>query len=94
MTVESAVAVDEAFRNTGLHHRQGRFRQAAALYQGVLQERPGHLDALHMLGLVLHQNGQDETAVELIGRAIPVETEEATRRPERALLTARVSSPR
>jgi tetratricopeptide (TPR) repeat protein len=51
-------------------HRQGRLQEAAGLYQGILARNPGHADALHLLGVLAHQVGQDARAVELIGRAV------------------------
>jgi tetratricopeptide (TPR) repeat protein len=52
------------------HHQQGHLDEAARLYQAVLAAQPGHLEALHLLGVVAHQKGDHARAVELIGRAI------------------------
>lgn len=52
------------------HHQAGRFSEAAAIYQDVLQTDPSHADALHLLGLIALQVGQNATAADLIGRAI------------------------
>ena len=52
------------------HHRAGRFPQAESLYRKILHAAPDHPDALHLLGLIAHQAGKIELAVELIGRAI------------------------
>jgi tetratricopeptide (TPR) repeat protein len=53
-------------------HRQGRLQEAAGLYQNLLARNPNHADALHLLGVLAHQVGQDAQAVELIGRAVAV----------------------
>ncbi len=56
---------------TGLaHHRAGRLPQAEAAYRQILQRMPDHSDALHLLGMVANQTGQNELAVELISKAI------------------------
>ena len=55
------------------HHRAGRLREAAGLYQQILQSEPTHADALHLLGVVCQQTGQYERAIDLIGRAIAVQ---------------------
>jgi len=55
------------------HHEAGRYDQAAALYQRILEASPRHADALHLLGVVAYQQGNDTQAVELIGQAIEVD---------------------
>ncbi len=52
------------------HHRQGRFREARALYEQVLATRPNDPDALHLLGVIALQAGQHQAALDLIERAI------------------------
>lgn len=52
------------------HHRAGRLEQAKFLYQQVLQVEPEHHQALHFLGLVANQEGENDKAVQLINRAI------------------------
>jgi protein O-GlcNAc transferase len=37
------------------HHQHGRLHEAARLYQAILAVQPGHLEALHLLGVVAHQ---------------------------------------
>lgn len=50
----------------------GRLQEAAALYDQVLRAEPDNIDALHLLGLIAHQAGQHQMALDLIGRAIQV----------------------
>src|SRR3954447_11560694 len=50
-------------------HRAGRAAEAEALYARVLAREPGHVDALHLMGLLARQTGRGEMAVELISRA-------------------------
>jgi tetratricopeptide (TPR) repeat protein len=52
--------------------RAGHLSQAAAIYQQILQSEPNNPDALHLLGLIAHQNGQLDAAVELISQAISI----------------------
>lgn len=54
------------------HHQAGRLGEAEALYRRVLEQAPGHPDALHFLGLLAHQTGNHAAAVELIGAALRV----------------------
>ena len=51
------------------HHQAGRLREAEASYRKILARDPQCVDALHLLGVIAHQVGQHELAVELIGRA-------------------------
>jgi len=54
------------------HHTSGRLFEAEALYQQILQTDPNHPDALHLLGLIAHQVGKNEIAVEFITKAIAI----------------------
>jgi len=58
-------------------HQQGRIAQAEALYQEILKVEPGHFDALHLLGVAKLQGGNPEAALELIGRAIRINSRNA-----------------
>lgn len=51
-------------------HQAGHFGQAEALYRQILQVDPNHAATLHLLGVLSHQTGRNEAAVDLIGRAI------------------------
>jgi tetratricopeptide (TPR) repeat protein len=48
----------------------GHFAAARAKYTSVLARQPNHPDALHLLGILAHQEGENERAVALIERAI------------------------
>jgi len=52
------------------HYQAGRLPEAEAAYRQVLQVHPEQPDALHFLGIIAHQSGNGEAAVELIGRAL------------------------
>ena len=58
------------------HHRAGRAREAADCYQQVLHSNPGQPDALYLLGVLSHQIGNQEAAIELMRRAIRVAGEQ------------------
>jgi tetratricopeptide (TPR) repeat protein len=51
-------------------HAAGRLAEAQALYRGILGEAPDHGEALHGLGLLLHQTGQHQEAIDLLGRSL------------------------
>jgi protein O-GlcNAc transferase len=52
------------------HHQAGQLIEAERLYRQVLQAAPCHADALHFLGLLVHQTGRHDLAVQLIDQAI------------------------
>ena len=52
-----------------LHHA-GKLAQAAALYQNVLATEPENAEAMHLLGVLSHQQGAHARAIELISRAV------------------------
>jgi tetratricopeptide (TPR) repeat protein len=53
-------------------HRAGRLAEAEAQYRQVLAQNPRHPDALHMLGLLLHQTNRSEQGMQLIQQSIAV----------------------
>ena len=52
------------------HHQAGRLSQARTCYCEILQTKPQHPDALHLLGVIAQQIGKYEAAVQLISAAI------------------------
>jgi Flp pilus assembly protein TadD len=58
-------------------HQSGRLKEAEQAYRGVLRENPQNPEALHLLGLLAHQAGDDEAGADLIRRAIGIRGERA-----------------
>ena len=52
------------------HHQAGRMTQAQQGYTNVLRLEPQHIDANHLLGVLLGIAGEQDRALELIERAI------------------------
>ena len=52
------------------HHRAGRRAEAAKAYRAALALIPGQPDALHLLGLLAHDQGDVEGAIERIAAAV------------------------
>src|SRR5262245_598426 len=55
------------------HHQAGRFEQAEQMYRQVLAEDPRNAVAMHYLGLLAHQAGDNQTAHDLISRSLEIE---------------------
>ncbi len=62
--------VPEAIAIAVKHHLVGELDAAKGMYQKVLNIAPDHPDALHLLGVLSHQNDNNEAAVDYISRAI------------------------
>jgi predicted O-linked N-acetylglucosamine transferase (SPINDLY family) len=58
-------------------HESGDLVGAETAYRRILAIDPGHADALHLLGVVEHQRGRHEVALQLIGRAIALAPDRA-----------------
>ena len=48
------------------HHTAGRLPEAENIYQQILQTKPNHPYALHLLGVISHQEGKHDRAIEEI----------------------------
>jgi predicted O-linked N-acetylglucosamine transferase (SPINDLY family) len=64
------MTLQEQFKAGLSHHQAGRLAEAETLYRQVLAQRPDHVDALHLLGVLAAQTRRYDVAVDLIGRAI------------------------
>jgi tetratricopeptide (TPR) repeat protein len=53
-------------------HRSGQLGPASQLYQRVLAREQGNAEALHLLGVLHHQQGNHTRAIELISRAVAI----------------------
>ena len=51
-------------------HKAGDYKTAEKMYRDVLRETPDNADALHLLGLLLHQTGRSPAAIPLLQQAI------------------------
>src|SRR5271167_2020787 len=51
-------------------HQAGQLGPAAQLYEKVLRQEQENAEALHLLGVLHHQQGEHARAVEEIGRAV------------------------
>ena len=62
--------VQEAMVAAVNFHQTGQIARAEGIYRKVLQADPNQPDALNLLGVIAHQQGRHDLAVEQIGRAI------------------------
>jgi Flp pilus assembly protein TadD len=62
--------IQQVMENAVALHRRGALDRAAQLYLGILESQPDHVDALQFLGALRGQQGDADTAIELISRAL------------------------
>ena len=62
MPPRTAQPIDEMLQQAAVHHQRGRLQEAARLYHDILQSRPDHFQALHLLGLLDLHSGKAEDA--------------------------------
>ena len=73
-TGNPAVAdVDQLLETALAHHQEGHFKEAETLYRQILETNPDHTEALHMIGVIAHQLGNNETAQSYIARSLALE---------------------
>jgi tetratricopeptide (TPR) repeat protein len=71
--MEAMIAGTADLLREGLaHHKAGRLSEAAAIYAEVLESDPTHADAHHLVGLISHDRGDHQTAVDKIQQAIAI----------------------
>jgi predicted O-linked N-acetylglucosamine transferase (SPINDLY family) len=64
--------VDRKIARALEHQRAGRLAEAEGIYRRILDSKPNHSDALHLLGVLGYQVGRSDIAVDLIKKAIAV----------------------
>lgn len=62
--------LDAQLAEAKTHHERGAHREAEAAYSAILDREPRHFAAIHLLGLLQHQQGNLAAAKELQDRAL------------------------
>ena len=71
------VTIPEALSAATQQHQAGQLQAAEQIYRQILAVEPDHPHALHQLGLLAHQSGRPDVAVEFVLRAIAICDSEA-----------------
>ncbi len=64
------MTTQQAFELALRHQQSGQLAEAEAIYRQILAVEPRHAHALHQLGIVAHQVGRNDLAVDLIRQSI------------------------
>jgi tetratricopeptide (TPR) repeat protein len=67
---QTNLSVEQALQLAGQHQSAGRLPQAEGLLRQILQVQPEHVQARHLLGVVLYQAGHAQAAIELISQVV------------------------
>ena len=62
--------IPEALALALQYHQAGQLQQAETIYRQILETDLGNADALHLLGVIAHQLGQNDLAIQHISGAI------------------------
>jgi|GEM_PF-23329 len=65
------------FQTALAHFRAGNRDQAESLCRQILNQMPNNPESLHLLGVMAHQNGQYESAIELFQQAVALQSDNA-----------------
>ena len=60
---EQTLTIQQALDLAVQHHNSGRLPQAETIYQQILQSNPSQPVALHLLGVITHQVGKNDVAI-------------------------------
>ncbi len=66
-------SVAEMLRAAKAHHQAGQLAEAEQLYRRILQADPRQAEALHLLGLIAHQVGRRDVAIDYMTAAIALD---------------------
>jgi len=69
--------IKQLFESAVPLHQAGNLDGAEAVYQTILDEFPNQPDALHLLGVVAHQRGENHKAIGLLQHAIAINSKNA-----------------
>ena len=74
MTIKRQINdVDHQMHTALQFHRAGNLGRAEEIYRRILADQPNHCDAMHLLGVILHQRGENQLALSLIQQAILID---------------------
>src|SRR5450631_839856 len=73
----SPAQIQRLFKDAIAHHNANRLGKAEAIYRQIRVALPNNFDALHLSGLVALQQGRHADAVDLLGKALRLDTRSA-----------------
>jgi len=74
---QQTLTTQQAINLAVKHQTAGDLPKAEGIYRQILQTEPNHPDALHLLGMIAHQVGKYDVAVELINKSLAIRPDSA-----------------
>ena len=74
---EQTLTIQQAIDLAIQHHNAGDLPKAEGIYQQILQAEPNQPAALRLLGVIAHQVGKNDIAIDLITKAIAIKSDYA-----------------
>ena len=59
------------------HHALGELSEAKGIYRKILRDAPNHPIALHLMGVIAYQNGENDVALDFIKKALIIKPDYA-----------------
>lgn len=69
----NSASLDQAFALAFEAHQSGDIEKATSIYQSILSVIPNEVNALHFLGIALHQSGDSDAAIEALERSLSLD---------------------
>ena len=88
------MTIQQTFDSALSHYGNGQLQETESLCRQIIASQPSHAGALHLLGVVAHQAGHAEPAVELIRRAIAADPNTAEYHSNLAAILTALGQPR
>ena len=74
---QKVLDIEQALVLAAEHYNAQRISEARSNYQNILRADPNESTALHHLGLIAHQDGRNDIALELIAKATTIQPDRA-----------------
>ena len=71
--LQEEMPIPQALELATKHHNTGNLATAEKIYRKVLTKKRDHPVALHLLGVIAHQTGKNDLAIDLIEKALNVQ---------------------
>ena len=69
--------IQKAIQSAHKYHQAGNLEQAEVLCRKILKKQPKHFDALHLLGFILYQRREYNSAISYLQKAIHINSADA-----------------
>jgi Tfp pilus assembly protein PilF len=83
---QADASMQQLFDRAVMLHQDGLATEAERLCLQILEARKGHFGALHLLGVIRHQQGRNDEALDALSAALKTQSKSASARSNRGLV--------